>query len=233
MFGKNKCKRCGEKISDKFEFCPNCGARDSSKYRSFDNGDWGMLGKDDFSAPFEEIKLPAGINMIFNSLLKNLDKEFGEINKEMLMEDKIKIPAIRKSGISINISTSGNMPPRIMVRSFGDSPKFKHQEGQLKKPSRKYYLTSFSEEQSKRFSKLPRKEPKTTMKRLSNKIIYEIEMPEVKSNKNVSITKLENSIEIKGIGEDKAYFKLIPINLPIVNYNIEKGKLILELDARE
>ena len=71
------------------------------------------------------------------------------------------------------------------------------------------------------------------MKRLSNRIIYEIEMPELKSAKDVSITKLENSIEIKGIGEDKAYFKLIPINLPIVDYSIEKGRLILELETGE
>ncbi len=44
--------------------------------------------------------------------------------------------------------------------------------------------------------------------------------------------KLENSIEIKAITKDKAYFKIIPLNLPIINYNILKEKLILEFGVK-
>ena len=54
-------------------------------------------------------------------------------------------------------------------------------------------------------------------------------MPEVKSFKDILINKLENSIEIKAIGKTKAYFKIIPINMPIVSQNLSQGKLVLEL----
>ena len=77
-----------------------------------------------------------------------------------------------------------------------------------------------------------KKEPKTNVKRLSNTVIYEINMPGVKSLDDISIVKLENSIEIKAVAKDKAYFKLIPVNLAILDYELERGKLILELEAK-
>ena len=78
-------------------------------------------------------------------------------------------------------------------------------------------------------AELPKKEPKTILKRLGDKIIYEIEMPEVKSLNDVLINYLENSIEIKAIGESAIYSKIIPINMPITNQELSEGKLILEL----
>ena len=43
----------------------------------------------------------------------------------------------------------------------------------------------FSEEQAKRFSKLQKKEPKTDLRRIADKITYEIEMPGVSSIEDV------------------------------------------------
>ena len=68
---------------------------------------------------------------------------------------------------------------------------------------------------------------------MSNKVIYEIELPGVKSTEDVSIIKLENSIEIKAVTKDKSYFKLLPIKLPISGYKVADEKLILELSARD
>ena len=81
----------------------------------------------------------------------------------------------------------------------------------------------------KKATNIAKEEPLTSIKRLSDKVIYEIEIPGVKSIEDISITKLENSIEIKALAKDRLYFKLIPINLPITNYNLSKGKLVLEL----
>lgn len=80
----------------------------------------------------------------------------------------------------------------------------------------------------KKFSKLPKKEPKTDLKRIADKISYEIEIPGVEAFEDVSILPLENSIEIKAIAKEKAYSKSIQINLPIVDYNFSKGLLVLE-----
>ena len=57
-------------------------------------------------------------------------------------------------------------------------------------------------------------------------------MPGVKSIKEISIRKLEKSIEIRAVSKDKAYSKIIPVNLPILDYELEKGKLILELETK-
>jgi len=63
--------------------------------------------------------------------------------------------------------------------------------------------------------------------------VYEIKMPGVKSPEDISIIQLENSIEIKALANKKVFYKIIPINLPIRNYNLSKGILTLELDSKE
>ncbi len=90
----------------------------------------------------------------------------------------------------------------------------------------------------KKFAGLPKKEPETNIRRLSNKIVYEIKMPDVKSIEDVSITQLESSIEIKALATPKrkkkyVYSKIIPVNLPIKKYNLLKEKLVLELETQE
>ncbi len=221
MFKKKSCKRCGKKVDNKYDFCPYCGNPINE-----DKGDWGMLGKNDF-IPSNELGLPKGFNMIFNSLMKNMSKQFNEMNKL----DKNPKKPIKKNGISISISTSNNGSPKIRVKSFGNN-NIQNQAQKQKPQPKKNFSKSFSQKNAKKFSSLPREEPKTNIRRFSDKVIYEIEVPDVNSIEDVSITKLENSIEIRAITKDKAYFKLIPINLPITNYNLKEGKLILELDSQ-
>jgi len=235
MFGKKKCKRCGKKIDKKFDFCPYCGNRTTDLLE--DKEDWGMLGKNDFIS--QEIMLPAGLNSIFGSLMSNLEKQFKDIDKEFGKMEKNevktekKFPGIIKTGgISISISTSNNRLPIIKVNSMGNIPEFQEKTREMKRTIKEIEPKSLSEENIKKFSKLPRKEPNTNVRRLSDKVIYEMDLPGVKSIKDVSIIKLENSIEIKAVAKDKAFFKLIPINLPIANYKISDGKLVLELEAK-
>jgi len=35
------------------------------------------------------------------------------------------------------------------------------------------------------------------------------------------------------LAKNKVYYKVIPINLPVKNYNLSKEKLILELEAKD
>ena len=110
MFNKKSCPKCGTKVSSNYDFCPKCGKNISSKKESLD--DFGMFGKDDFfenerKSDFEpEIKLPFGFNTIFNSLMKNLDKQFKELNKELIEDANRKQlnPSFKKANsIKINI----------------------------------------------------------------------------------------------------------------------------------
>ncbi|MFH1311032.1 MAG: zinc ribbon domain-containing protein [Nanoarchaeota archaeon] len=222
MFNKKRCSKCGEKINNSYNFCPYCRSqlKDSSNF--LDDENWGLLGKNDFM-PNEEIRLPMGFNALFNSLIKNLNNQFKEIGN---IEDKQKKIKMKKGGIGISIYTSGNKPPEIKVTSFGNSPELKEQEKSRVKDLK------LPESEAGKFAGLPKKEPETNIRRLSNKVVYEINMPGVKSIKDVSIIQLENSIEIKALAKNKVFYKIIPINLPIRNYNFSKQKLVLELDEK-
>ena len=118
MFGKKRCNNCGEKIGSDFNYCPYC--RTSLK-SGFEEEDWGLLGRNDVAGP-EEIKMPMGLNALFNSLVKNLNSQMKELdNQTKETEPKV---AKKSGGISISISTSGNRPPEIKVSSFGNIPEF-------------------------------------------------------------------------------------------------------------
>ncbi|MBI2004369.1 hypothetical protein HYS72_02800 [Candidatus Pacearchaeota archaeon] len=203
MFNKRCCRNCREKVSSKYRFCPSCG-REIESYRE---EDWGMLGREDifddesFANPFF-----AGFGgKMLNSMLGNA---FKMLEKEMKNMEK-------SPGSNFRLMINGK---EIQIG----------QQKKSKKTIRKIPKREFGKEQLKKISELPKKEPKTSLRRIGDKIIYEIEMPEVKSLNDVLINNLENSIEIKAIGESAIYSKTIPINMPITN-QLSQGKLILEL----
>jgi HSP20 family molecular chaperone IbpA len=222
MFKKKKCERCGKKFDGKYSYCPYCGKR---YFNDNENEDWGLLGRDDF---VPSIKFPTEFSELFNSIFKSLSKELHEQLNENYFQTDEKPKKIKKEGISISISTFGNGPPKIKVRQLGENP-IPEVKDKIKEKIKK---NTFTKEKIKKFANLKKEEPKTNIRRLSNKVIYELEMPGVKSLDDVSIIKLENSIEIKAISKNKAYSKIIPINLPITNYNLSEGKLILELGIK-
>lgn len=214
MFNKKECNKCRKKISEKYSFCPHCGAPLEA---DFESRDWGMLGKNDFLPSMNELNLPFGLNAMFNSLMKNMTKQFNEIEKDQKNFGE----QVKTGGIRINISRSGNQQPIIRMEHSGTGRKPK-----------KILPGMFSEKKLKEFSSLPRKEPKTNIRRLSRKVIYVIDIPGVNSIENISITKLETSLEIRAIAKDKAYFKNIPINLPIIDYDLSEEKLVLEFAVK-
>ena len=222
---KKKCPRCGKGISRDFEFCPYCGFNIRKEEEERDSG---FLGKDD-NIGFPDFRgIPFGFEKIFNNLLKQIDLQFRELDKEFEKNKTIKKPEISR-GISISISTASGKKPEIKIRRFGQDYEEKKKKRIQRKPAD---LLSISEEEAKKLAKLPREEAETSVRRLGNKVIYEIDLPGVKSLKNVLINKLENSIEIKAFSKDKVYVKLLPIGLPILNYRLKNGKLILELEAK-
>ena len=215
MFNKKRCKRCGEKNSNKARFCSACGF-------VLENGtseDYGMLGKED-SIKEEDI---LGTSIFGGFSEKMISKMMGSAFK--MLEKEL------QKGMNENSSINNQRTNfRLMINGkeipINNPKKMKEKRKVIKSiplPSRIL----------KGFAKLKKEEPKTLVKRLGDKIIYEIEIPGVKSIENISITKLENSIEIKALAKGKAYLKVIPISLPVVEYFLEKEKLILELAAGE
>lgn len=228
MFSK-KCKGCHEKISKDDNFCAHCGfSLKEKKSREEEFREYGMLGRNDFEGEFAE-GFPIGLNGLFNSLMKEMRKELKGLNAEPRVNPnlnkkikKTKKMHIKSPGLSININFSDGSG-RVLGNQI--------EEEVEEKPLPKNIL---SEERAREVSKLPKEEAKANVRRMSNKIVYEIELPGVKSMKDVIIQKLENSLEIKAFSDKKSYFKLLPVNFPVSGYRLLKsGKLILELIDEE
>jgi HSP20 family molecular chaperone IbpA len=214
-----KCKRCRKKIARKFDFCPYCG----TQMKEIQQEDYGFLGKDDvIELPDLGMDMPLG--GILDSLMKEFSRQFQQLDKMMIEENK---NTMNRNGISISISTEPGKQPKISVNNLDNNKNRRESNLIVKQIPRKN--TEISEEEAKKFSNLPKQEAETKVRRLSNKIVYEISLPGVKDLKNIFVNKLENSIEIKAFSKDKVYFKLIPVNLPILNYKLKDERLLLEL----
>lgn len=209
MLKKKKCKNCNEKIKNSYSFCPNCGFPIKEQKNKY-----GMLGKKDDKQDKINPKIFGGIgggmmNKMLGNALKMLEKEMA---KEM--------------GDMNNLS---NGKIKLMINGKEINPKKNKNESKQK--NTKFLPIDFSKENLKKWKKLSKEEPKSNIKRMDNKINYEIDVPEVKSIQDVSIIKLENSLEVRAVGEKKAYVKRIPIDLPLKKYSLLKGLLTLEMDA--
>ncbi len=207
MFNK-KCPRCGKNVEKDFTFCPWCGC---NIVKENETRDFGMLGVDDNSEP--AMGAGAGLPFNFSGIINNLMKQMSKEMKDMNPQDMG----------SINISISGDGKPMIKMNSSNS--------GNSKVEPLKKMLPVFSEEQFAKFSKLSKKEPKTNVRRLSQKILYELDMPGVKNSKDVMINKLETGIEIRAIASKTAYFKTISLGMQLLNYKLAKEKLVLEFKA--
>ena len=223
MFEK-KCKKCERKLKRSFDFCPHCGSPQK------DPKSYGMLGKDD------ELTERIPENLMGNGLLNNMiGSAMKMIEREMAKTMQEQKPFVNEESEEINpdfklfINGKRINPENIKVRRVKPRQKLQKQvraqAPQIKK--------MFTLEQKEIFSKMEKETPQTNLRRLSDSIIYEIDMPGVKKITDVSIVKADKTIEVKALAENKAYFKILEVDYPVVGYNLQKEKLILELEIRE
>lgn len=213
MFNRIKCSACNNKIKKNFNYCPNCGRRNQTIQQL------GLLGKEDSLNSHQPIKIPQKQGMIdsiiskvmssaIQAIEKEVQKDLAEINNSPKQNFQLVV-----NGKSIDPATLGIVPP---------------QKEKITQEPKKVSVI-LSDEKRKKIQEMKKSEPKTSVRRFSDKIVYEMNMPGVKSLQDVSINQLNNSIEIKAIGNKKAYEKIISISLPIRQYSLAKGKLTLEL----
>lgn len=209
MFGK-KCPNCDRKIEKNYKFCPFCSYNLADK----DNEDFGFLGRNDFDDDFDSMftnmsSIP--INKILKTAMKMTEKMMKDMSE----------PPKEHLGNSMDIQFFVNGQ-----RVFPET----NIKQQIQKPIK--IKNNISPDKIQKISKLPRKEPKTKMKRLGEKLVFEMSVPGVEDIDNILINQLENSIEIKAISKTKVYSKNLKVNLPILKYSLDKGNLILELQAK-
>jgi len=209
---KKKCSKCNNKIDKSYDFCPFCGKNLKSEY---DGDDFGFLGKTDFIEEQRGINFGGSmIDKMLNQAMKMIERKMKEIPKEFNQNQG---------------KPNQNMHIQFFVNGKKIFPQKKQTQQDSSQP--KNITPEISKQKAEKFAKLPRKEPKTSMKRLAGKLVYELTVPGVKDVGDILINQLENSIEIKALSKDKVYSKILNVNLPIISFELDKGHLTLELQA--
>lgn len=210
---KKKCHSCREKVERKFKYCPWCGVSLKKKKKE---DDFGMLGETDeiqMQQSLNDLQLPFGFNGIIGSLMKQIEKEMSNID---FGED-----ASRPKGFKIQISTGAN--PQIGQKKVQPVSQTKTVR------SVESFNDKVSEEELERRRKLKEVAAKSTIRRLPEGLIYEIEAPGVEAKKDITLTKLEQNLELKAYSDDKCYVKKLPLKVEILGMAIKNGKIFLRL----
>jgi len=193
-----KCNKCGSNINRNFNFCPDCG-HNIKQEREMKN--YGILGRDNFIPQNNSMpQMPFGLDKMLNSLMGQLNKELGQMGKE------------------VKINFSSNIP--------GLNPNINNQE----RPTLRLRKNIITPEKLEKISKLPRQEAKSGTKRIGNTIIYNLEIPGVKSVQDIIINKTESGIEIKAISDKVLYTKTISLN-KLMRYRLLNGILSVEFQG--
>ncbi len=213
-----KCDNCGYKNNSSYSFCPRCGFSliDLEK----EQRDFGLLGRDDHS-DLELNNFPDqgfGItDKLFNSMLNNIIKIFDKQIKNQFKEiDK------ELQGAEIR-----SFPNGIRIKISGPIEEKPVEQNEAKTSTKKV----IDQNQLKKMSSLPRAKAKASVKRLGNKLVYELLTPGISSLEDVFVSRIESGYEIKVIGDKKIYVNSFPINLPLRRYAISKNKLLVEFLA--
>lgn len=213
---REKCHNCRKKVKKNFEFCPFCGANLRKKE------DYGFLGKEDFFG--HDLDLPFGFNMLMKPLIKELNKQLVDLDKELKVENKnIKKPV---QSFSMHISLPGQKPIKITSGNMGHNLNDLQQKKEIKLPK-------IDEKVLKNVKGLVKKEPKTNIRRLSDRVIYEVELPNVVSIESININKLEEGYEIKAVSKECQFVKELRINFPLLGYSFENELLVLEMSLNK
>jgi len=201
---KKKCPSCAKKVAKSFSYCPHCGVSFKAKE---DRENFGMLGRNDNEVVQEELKLPFGIEKIMGSLVKQLEKQIGNVDMKDMQ----------------------GMPKNINIRIARGVP----QMGQVVRrvPQKREDVAVVSDEENERRMGLPKIEVDAKIRRLANSIIYEIETPGVQDKKDIVVTELATGLEIKAYSKNECYVKFIPLKVEVVEYYVDKEKVFVELKS--
>lgn len=227
MFKKVICNQCKNKISNKYNFCPYCGSslensKNNLKNLNFKNNKnqeekkYGLLGKNDLN---EDLKNKFEISPL---MMKSFENIMNSFLKKFSLDSSNNIQGF-------NIVISGDL--NDFENKINIIPINQNQKNNSKRVKNEFF-NFFTKEQSEKFLNSKKEEPKTEIRRFSDVLVYEFFIPEVQSIKDISLLKLENSLELNAIGKNVSYKKIIPINMPIKNYSFSDGKLILEFSIK-
>lgn len=205
---KRKCSGCATKIDRKFNYCPWCGqALKTVK----EQDDFGLLGREDSVSNMQfnnqgKQDLPFGLGKMINSMVKQLERELSNMEGQN--------PSKMPKGFSVRIQ------PGMRIEQ---------QNIKQKKTNEIINQIPINEQEQQRRRSLPKRDAQSKVKRLSDKIIYEVEAPGIKNKDDIIITKLEDGFEVKMYTDKACYIKTIPLNVEVEHFFLKKDKVVIEL----
>ncbi|MEK6899176.1 MAG: zinc ribbon domain-containing protein [Nanoarchaeota archaeon] len=104
--------------------------------------------------------------------------------------------------------------------------------GQQPQKQRRQKLPGATDAHIERMRGMPRVEAKSSVRRLGDKVVYELKAPGVQSVNDVFVSKLASGYEVKAIGKKKVYVTSLPVELPLRSYSVEKEGLKLEFGSQ-
>jgi HSP20 family molecular chaperone IbpA len=219
MFG-SKCPRCGSRTKSEWEFCPKCGFR----FRSNNRDVFETVFDQDF---FEDF------NKEMERMIKDINKQFRTPEKNLeVINLKPMFRSTRPTGFQIKIVTGNSGKPKIDVKTFGNVDKNQVEREVCDQLGVKPVPVGPKEQREQRSRPTPKatEEPKCEVRRINDKFLVNVQLPGVRSADDIDIKDLENSVEIKALCGEKAYFKILtkPQKLHLKNYSFDKGILNLE-----
>lgn len=203
-----RCQRCGYEVEGNWRFCPKCGSLLRRE-------------RDPFSQAFRRMEHE----------LKEMDRSF-EREFEVLDISPFFRKPVRGGGFSVKISSTGDEKPKVTVRTFGDVDR-KNVENRIGRLGLKKAEANEKRGNGKlKMLKAKRtEEPETSVRNVEGCILVEVKLPEVRDPKDIQLKSLENSIEVRAIAGDKAYFKILkkPERAKVLKRHFENGILTIEL----
>ena len=205
---ENACPKCKSDIADKYSYCPWCGHHLINAEKEIK--EFGMLGRSDI-ADEEMIRHAFATNMsmadkligsVMGSLLKNLDMQFSN-------GDSTEVKST-PTGIKIRVG----MPV------------------QRRRADNRVANRQLTEQQLHRMNSLPRTEAKTNIRRLADKVVYDLAAHGIESPEDVFFSKTESGYEIKAIAKNKVYINSVPVNLPLKGFSLHEKGLTVEFSLR-
>jgi|TARA_Y100000310_G_scaffold342053_1_gene443534 hypothetical protein len=236
MFG-NKCSNCNTRVRKDFEFCPSCGSDLNS---NFEKEDFGFLGRNDSVEEPIQDSFPnfsdSFMDKMFSTAMKMLENQMRNLNEEVARNPNHPMNPRNKRHRQ-NLPNDLNIQFFVNGKKVFNNPNNQHLNNQNNQQQTQAQVNQIRidpkvfTDKLKKSSKLPKKEPQSKLKRISNKIVYELHVPGVKSVEDILINQLENSIEIKALSNKHLYSKSLNLNLPILRYKLKNDFLTIELQG--
>ncbi len=213
-----RCPNCRANVDDKWQFCPKCGARLRRRRSIFD-----IFSGNIFSRMEKELKE-------MDRMQRSFERQFETLDITPFFRTPVK-----GKGFTIKIVTKSGGKPQVSVKTFGGVDPREVQ----KEVSQKLRISVGAAPREAKREKPPEKpvpipkvteEPETNVKKADSKVVVDMEIPGVKSEKDISINELEESVEVKAMAGNKAFFKILtkPARSRLTNKTFKNGKLHME-----